>query len=244
MSRLRSPLSPEVRALLDRERVLPAVPAPARARALTRARAALVAGRMMPFRRSRRGRRMRWGVAVAIACIATVAVAATAYQIGAHRSSVPSDRPSAPLVQGTASLPVAPPLAVAPSSPAAPPMVVAPPSPAAPPMAVVPPSPAAPVARAQRSSQAEPDPDELRLLRQARAAVARQDFAAALIPIAAHARRFKNGRLAEEREALRVRALSGLGRTEEARHASDSFEARFPRSVLLPAVRQMPAPEP
>jgi hypothetical protein len=80
-------------------------------------------------------------------------------------------------------------------------------------------------------------------LGQARTAVARQDFAAALAPIAEHRRRFKEGRLAEEREALRVKALSGLGRTEDARRASDAFEARFPRSVLLPAVRRMPSSE-
>jgi hypothetical protein len=74
--------------------------------------------------------------------------------------------------------------------------------------------------------------------------VARQDFAAALPLIAEHAREFKNGRLAEEREALRVRALSGLGRTEEAQHAADAFGSRFPRSVLLPAVSRMPASTP
>jgi hypothetical protein len=73
----------------------------------------------------------------------------------------------------------------------------------------------------------------------ARRAVARQDFAAALGPIGEHARRFKDGRLTEEREALRVKALSGLGRVAEARHAAQAFEARFPRSVLLPAVSHM-----
>lgn len=223
----RPPLSPEVRALLDRERVVPPLTAPVRARALARARAALVAGRVLPLAGSSPAPRMRWGIAVAAACMATAAVAATAFEIGAHRRAVASDRPSAPIVQVAVQSPVA----VVPSS-------------AAPPVAVVPSSPGAPATHAPRSSQAEPDPDELRLLRQARAAVARQDFAAALIPIAEHVRRFRNGRLVEEREALRVRALSGLGRTEEARHASDSFEARFPRSVLLPAVRQMPAPEP
>lgn len=220
-----SQLSPDVRALLEQERVVPPLTAPVRARALARARAALVAGRVRLPASLNPARRMHWGIAVAAVCIATAAVGATAYEIGAHRRSVPSARPS---VQS----PVARPVAVGPSSPAARPVVV------------VPSSLAAPAIHAPRSSQAEPNPDELRLLRQARAAVARQDFAAALIPIAEHVRRFKDGRLVEEREALRVKALSGLGRTEEARHASDSFEARFPRSVLLPAVRQMPAPEP
>jgi len=86
------------------------------------------------------------------------------------------------------------------------------------------------------------DPVPFRLAEeQARAAVARQDYASALPPLGEHARRFKNGRLAEEREALHVRALAGLGRTDEARRAAHRFEARFPRSVLLPAVKQMSA---
>jgi hypothetical protein len=97
------------------------------------------------------------------------------------------------------------------------------------------------VGHSPRSSLDQPAPDELRLLGEARAAVARHDFAAALGPISEHARRFRNGRLAEEREALRVRALSGLGRTDEAQRAADAFETRFPRSVLAPAVSHMPA---
>ena len=77
---------------------------------------------------------------------------------------------------------------------------------------------------------------ELRLLRPARAAVAQGDLAGALARLAEHARRFRNGRLAEEREALRVKALAGLGRMEEARGAAAAFETRFPHSVLVPAV--------
>jgi hypothetical protein len=100
------------------------------------------------------------------------------------------------------------------------------------------------VARGQgepRHARAEAVRAELRLLRQARAAVARDDFAAAMPLIAEHTRRYgyKEGRLAEEREALRVKALVGLGRGEEARRAAAAFESRFPRSVLLPAVHQM-----
>jgi hypothetical protein len=81
-------------------------------------------------------------------------------------------------------------------------------------------------------------------MRQARGAVARGDFAGALSPINEHTRRFKNGRLVEEREALRVKALMGLGRSEEARRAAAAFRSRFPRSVLLPAVGQMPVSRP
>ena len=81
--------------------------------------------------------------------------------------------------------------------------------------------------------------EELRLLEQARVAVAREDFASALVPLAAHARRFRDGRLTEEREALRVKALLGLGRRDEVRQAAAAFVARFPRSLLVPIVNQM-----
>jgi hypothetical protein len=74
---------------------------------------------------------------------------------------------------------------------------------------------------------------ELALLRRAQAAYGNHDFPTALRLLAEHGRRFPNGRLAEEREALRVRALSGSGRSDAARLAAHSFAVRFPRSVLL-----------
>ncbi len=99
-----------------------------------------------------------------------------------------------------------------------------------------------PAARARRSaiSTDQAARQELRLLQQAHAAVAQDDFGAALRLLAEHARRFKTGRLVEEREALHVRALAGLGRRDDARRAAASFKARFPLSPLLPAVGQMP----
>jgi hypothetical protein len=45
--------------------------------------------------------------------------------------------------------------------------------------------------------------------------------------------------LAEERDALRIRALVGAGRTPEARRAAAAFANRFPRSVLLPRLKEM-----
>lgn len=105
----------------------------------------------------------------------------------------------------------------------------------------------APVATpAARPPRSRPDAarEELRLLQEARAAVARGDFEAALVPLTEDARRFKHGRLVEEREALRVRALAGLDRRREARRAAAAFETRFPRSPLLPAVSQMSASAP
>ena len=75
---------------------------------------------------------------------------------------------------------------------------------------------------------------ELELLRRAHAAYASQEYTGALLVLAEHAHRFPSGRLAEEREALRVRSLADVGRKDEARRAAANFAARFPRSVLLP----------
>jgi len=84
-----------------------------------------------------------------------------------------------------------------------------------------------------------PSPDELLLLQGARAAVAASDFATARNALQEHARRFPAGQLTEEREALRVKTLIGLGRPQEARQAARAFEARFPGSVLGPAVSSL-----
>jgi len=224
MIRRGPPLSPETRALLDRERDIPPLPAAVRARALARARAALLAG---PGRRStpvRKASRTRWAAAIALAGVASAALGAAGYGIRAWLMPPPSRRPAAPAAAVVATAP-------APSPPPAAPIADAPSVPAA--RAIV----------APRMGPADAIRAELRLLRIARAAVAREDFAAALPPIAEHTRRFRDGRLAEEREALRVKALAGLGRTEEARRAAAAFAARFPRSVLLSAVK-MPASAP
>jgi hypothetical protein len=80
---------------------------------------------------------------------------------------------------------------------------------------------------------------ELELLRAARQDVTRGDFAGALAIIGEHVRRFRNGSLVEEREALRVKSLAGLGRHDEAQRAAARFHARFPHSVFLPTFERM-----
>jgi len=40
-----------------------------------------------------------------------------------------------------------------------------------------------------------------------------------------------------------IKVCEQSGRTDEAQRAAAAFRARFPRSVLLPAVRRMPARE-
>jgi hypothetical protein len=88
-------------------------------------------------------------------------------------------------------------------------------------------------------SETEAFAKELSVLQPARQAVARQDFALALGAIAAHQRNYPAGKLSEEREALRVKALLGLGRVAEAERAGTAFHARFPRSALIGRIDEM-----
>jgi len=76
--------------------------------------------------------------------------------------------------------------------------------------------------------------EELTLLDSARRAVRAGNFERALRTIERHARSFPNSPLGEEREALRVRALQGAGRSRQANHAAREFESRYPSSVLAP----------
>jgi hypothetical protein len=218
---MRSPVSPEIRTLLDQECVIPPVSASQRARAMARARASLESRALSASIASGAAPRTRWAAAAAAALVISAAVGAAAYEIHSRLASAPAAR-----------------RAVA----SAPRVIVSAPAPS-PPAAAVPDLPVAPVpgVAAPGLSAADAARAELHLLRQARAAVARGDFASAMSTIGEHTHRFKNGRLVEEREALRVKALAGLGRTAEARHAAAAFRAHFPRSVLLPTVSQMPA---
>jgi len=73
-------------------------------------------------------------------------------------------------------------------------------------------------------------------LETARTALARGQAAAALAALTEHERLFPAGRLAEERDALRVQALVRVERFAEARERATAFRRRFPSSFLLPAV--------
>jgi TolA-binding protein len=79
----------------------------------------------------------------------------------------------------------------------------------------------------------EDDMGELRLLERAREALTRGNFAEAWSALTTHERRFPRGRLTEEREALEVNALLGLGRRDDAERVATDFRKRFPHSVLL-----------
>ena len=77
---------------------------------------------------------------------------------------------------------------------------------------------------------------ERALLDRARASYARGDHLQALAVLDDHKARYAAGLLAEEREALAVRTLSALGRTTEVRERGQRFAARYPGSLMLPAV--------
>ena len=96
----------------------------------------------------------------------------------------------------------------------------------------------APPGTSRGSKGIEEHPLELDILQPSRSAVAHGDFAAALRSITEHERRYPDGQLIEEREALRIRALTGLHRTDEARRAVAAFRERFPHSVLLPRMNE------
>lgn len=127
-------------------------------------------------------------------------------------------------------------------SPSPAPSMVDPPQPVAG-VTVVPPAPSVPasprhpkLSPGKATAQPARTPNaELELLRAARQDYSRGDFAGALAAVAEHGRRFRNGVLVEEREALRVKSLAGLGRFEESERAAAAFHVRFPQSVLLSA---------
>jgi hypothetical protein len=223
--RRRPDLEPELAALLEPRRIERAVPPDIRERALANARAIVAAGGVIssarpPARRwasapmaPARPRRRLW-----IALTASLAVAGAAVGAGAALRMRAADAPTISLV-GVLVVPAAR-VRPAPAEPA------------------TPVTERAPAAKRSRETRPAGDRDplvlEIELLQRAHAAYTRGDVAASLKLATEHARRFPNGRLAEEREALRVRSLARIGRKDEARRAAAAFAVRFPRSILLP----------
>jgi hypothetical protein len=205
----------DVRSLLERERLLAAVPATARTRAVARAREALTSNPAAALLSS--------GAPGLLLSMAIATLIGLAGALGGVGALVLASRVSSFSIV-TPVPPAAPPAAADQGSAAA--------LPAEPVIVKLPASEAA-------APRTEDGHEELRLLELARARLAKDDYAAAMSPLAEHARRFRQGRLVEEREALRVEALSGLGRRDEVRRAAAAFEARFPRSPLVAVVRRM-----
>jgi hypothetical protein len=227
MNRHGPDLDPEIKAFLARAKIERQAPPELRARALARARAFL-AGDVIPPARPQeappvsraRGRHL---FRIALAASFAIAGAAIGAVAARHDRSVP---------------PIASP-EPAPAPPSVPVTIDVGPSAEAPRPGVERERarPLRPTHLAAKGGSA-PDPftAELALLQRAHGAYTRHDYSVALTLVAEHARRFPNGPLAEQREALRVRSLAGAGRTDDARRAAAAFAVRFPRSVLLPQV--------
>ncbi len=81
-------------------------------------------------------------------------------------------------------------------------------------------------------------PADVELLDRARKALGEQDHERALQLLETHRRRFPGSELTEERDALRVRALAGAGRSSDARKAASGFQKHHPRSVLAPTLKR------
>jgi hypothetical protein len=221
------PLPPELEALLAPHRtVLPLAP-PVEARALARA-AAATAAESTRQRRSLQFGRPWWVFAAAASAVLALGAGAYAARgwIGVPSSQKPAHAPPHHAPRATDP---APPAVVASTRATDVPPTVAP---------------EAPRKRVSRKTNTHavtvpPTNEELQLLRSARQDVTRGAFARALEVIAEHARRFRHGSLVEEREALRVKSLAGLGRHEEAQRAAAAFRARFPHSVFLSTFDRM-----
>jgi hypothetical protein len=226
------PLSAETERLLASERKFFPEDAELRARALARARAALRDGGPLAVRES-----IWWRARLLMAAAVVVAFAAVSWAAW-HDRNLPAERvPGATQPASGETGDRAPRVEPPKGREAAPPEETSAGEPGVLEKADQVPAP-------RPSSVQDAYALELSVLQRARAAVARADFSTALGAIAEHQRRFPTGRLGEEREALRVKALVGLGKTEEARRAAARFRERFPRSVLSPRIDEAARPAP
>ncbi len=211
----------EVEAVIAHGSQIRPAPDVVRARLLARARNAAAGRRAAPPPIAGFGRAPpRAGLRIAVAATVLLAFAAGGAAAMIHSRATSAEAVEPTPVRTSAPIPAAPPVARAAAEVPAP-RVVSSRS-----------RPSHRVLSPQESYAAELD-----LLRRAQSDYARHDFSDALVLVSEHARQFPKGRLAEEREALRVRSLAGAGRGEEARRVLAAFARRFPRSVLLPRLQ-------
>jgi hypothetical protein len=201
---------------------------------MSRAEAAILAGppatNPSPVTRAGASQSLAAGTAAVVAA----GIAAAIYLLGGSAPSTPAANAPA-----TAKPPVAAPPEPSPAPPKASDL-----APAAPSTRVEAIETPAPSARPTATSRQESSPEEIQLLSRARQADSRRDYAGVLSVLSEHERNFPAGRLSEEREVLRVKALVGLGRTDQARRTASRFRRQFPKSVLLHKVDEMLASKP
>ena len=97
-----------------------------------------------------------------------------------------------------------------------------------------------PIANVESPSDRDPSDRDLvaerNAIERARTALSRGTPLEAIAALDDHGQRFPQGRLREERDALRVMALVRLGRRAEASAAAAAFSRHFPRSLFRPVV--------
>ncbi len=228
------PLSASAEALLSTERDIVPQPEHRRRRALLRARTALWHARSLP---DAGPRPFRFWTSLRLAAVAALFATSS---LAAWLTLRPDHSRDEPPV-ASQSRPPKPVAVPAPRSTGSP-EKTAPPAESSPPAESVESKPEAkttphtltPRARPAAGSKGGSSPRELVLLNEARRAVAAREFEAALRLIERHKSSFPNSELREEREALRVRALNGVGLSKKASQAAREFESSFPNSVLAP----------
>lgn len=244
MSKHEDPLSELARRLLVAERSMVEAE-PLKARAVARARATMAAG---PLQRMRKPRLPRVAVPIAAVVIAGLAAAGAGLILQPPSPDEPArpavvPRPSSSPREGRPGAP-----APRPAEAWVAPLPATSADVGSAPSASVPDAPRreAPEAKRNegpsRTGSARQYALELEILEPARQAIARGNYAAALEAVARHEQSFPSGQLAEERSALRVRALWSSGRRAEARAAAAVFASRYPRSGLLAWMREAPSP--
>jgi TolA-binding protein len=87
--------------------------------------------------------------------------------------------------------------------------------------------------RASESESALESDGEVTLLQRAMGAAQAGDSTEALAHALAHAARYPNSSMAQEREVIAIEALAALGRSEEAQARIGSFRMRWPTSTHL-----------
>jgi len=227
-----SALAPETKALLAEERAIPPHDDALRARVISRAEEAVKLGPPVPHPLGAPPAGMSKGLIMTAGVALVGGIAAVVYLTSGSAPTPPAAVAPAPT-----------PAAVAPAPTISAPEPAGRTEPPAPTDAQratrAPEEPVSAGPRPSVSSRQDRGVEELQLLSRARKADARGDFPEVLALASEHERTFPAGRLAEEREVLRVRALVGLGRTEQARRAAARFHRQFPRSVLLHKVDEM-----
>jgi hypothetical protein len=231
MSRGLEPLASELRSLLADEQRFPPASARLRTGVMARARRSFLEPSAPAAPSFWRTRSLLLAAAVLVTAVGAAAVVGW-YGSGSVPTPIPGVAAHVAATNGGSVLP-------APASVPATPLVE--PAQAE---AVRPAEPGEPLPAPKRASAHDSTALELAILKRARTAVAGGNFSAALGAIGEHQRRFPDGNLREEREALRVKALSGLGKNDEARAAAERFRERFPDSVLAPRLEGSVRPSP